>query len=214
MPRKRSATPRALQKSWHRTYEEQPYTELPWFSRSPFPAVRRAAAQKMFKSGARVLDIGCGAGTNALFLASSGYRVSGVDLAPGAVRAAQRRAEKAGLSVDFRVGDVMQLPFPSRTFLGLTDVGCFHTVPIRLRPAYAGEAARVLAPGGKFLLCWVAREYTRSFGPPHRPSVEEVARVFERQFLIRSTEFLPGRIGLPSYAAVLERRSGLQPPPR
>ncbi|MCI4349714.1 MAG: class I SAM-dependent methyltransferase, partial [Thermoplasmata archaeon] len=98
--------------------------------------------------GSRVLDIGCGAGTNALFLARSGFRTSGIDLAPGAIRAGQKRAGDAGLDVDFRVGDALRLPFPRARFGGLIDIGCFHTLPVRLRKQYADEAARVLRPGG------------------------------------------------------------------
>ena len=96
-----------------------------------------------------MLDIGCGAGTNCLFLAKEGYRVSGIDLAPGAIDAARERARRAHLEVDFRVGDAVHLPFPQRTFGGVNDFGCFHTLPIRLRPGYCHEVARVLRPGAR-----------------------------------------------------------------
>ena len=214
MTRRKGGIPAALRKSWQKTYSDHRYHELPWFSRSPFPAVRKAVEQRAFRSRGRMLDLGCGAGTNAMFLAASGFRTTGVDLAPGAIEAAQSRAQTAGLSVDFRVGDALDLPFKAGTFSGLIDVGCFHTIPIRLRRRYAEEAARVLVPRGRFLLSWVAREYTRNFGPPHRPSVEEVADVFEGRFLVRLTEFAEGKYGLPSYSALLERRERPQPPPR
>jgi SAM-dependent methyltransferase len=168
-----------------------------------------------FVPGSRVLDIGCGAGTNALFLARAGFRASGIDLAPGAIRAAQSRARRGKLDVEFRVGDALRLPFRRANFGGLVDIGCFHTLPVRLRGQYAGEASRVLRPGGRFALAWVAREFSGAFGPPHRLSVEEVTEALERQFVFLKVEFSPGgRDRLPSYGALLERRRHPQPPAR
>jgi SAM-dependent methyltransferase len=204
-----------LRKRWGRTYEEASYRELPWFSSKPYPWLKTTVESHGFAPGSRVLDIGCGAGTNALFLASSGFRASGIDLAPGAIRAAEKRARSAGLEADFRVGDALRLPFRRATFGGLVDIGCFHTLPVRLRRQYADEVSRVLRPGGRFALAWVAREFSGAFGPPHRLSVEEATDALEKRFVFLKVEFSPGgRDRLPSYGALLERRSHPQPPAR
>jgi SAM-dependent methyltransferase len=205
--------PEELRRSWDRTYRDTSYRKLPWFSPTPYPWLRRAVEEGWLPRHARVLDLGCGAGTNALFLARSGFRTSGIDLAPGAIEAATRRAHRAGLRVDFRVGDVLSLPFPKGSFRGLVDIGCFHTLPIELRSVYARELARVLRPGGRYIVSWVAPEWKASFGPPHRPSLEEVAATFEKEFLFRRTEY-SGGWNLPVYGAVLERRTRPRPPPR
>jgi SAM-dependent methyltransferase len=203
----RARLPAQLQRAWRKTYEETGYRDLPWFSPTPYPWVRRAVESGWLRAGARVLDVGCGAGTNALFLARSGFRAFGIDLAPAAIAAAGARAERAGLSVSFRAGDALQTGFPNRFFGGLTDVGCFHTLPKRLRPAYAKELYRILAPSGRYCLAWVAAEYTGRWGPPTRPSVREVTVVFEDRFLFRRVEFLPGGpTSIPAYGALLERR--------
>ncbi|HTP53995.1 MAG TPA: class I SAM-dependent methyltransferase [Thermoplasmata archaeon] len=201
--------------SWGRTYEKTPYRELPWFSARPYPWVKENVVAGAFRRGSRVLDLGCGAGTNSLFLARSGLRVTGIDLAPGAVDAARARAGKGKVRAEFRVGDVLRLPFTDRAFGGAIDVGCFHTLPVRLRQEYAREVARVLRPEAKLLLSWVAREHQSPMGPPHRPSLEEVTAALEREFLFLRTEFRIGwRDHLPAYHSVLERRSAPQPPPR
>ncbi|HEV2231002.1 MAG TPA: class I SAM-dependent methyltransferase [Thermoplasmata archaeon] len=211
---RRRSLPKSLVRGWKSTYEKTPYRDLPWFSPTPYPWVREVARTGGFRGGGRLLDVGCGAGTNSLFLARSGFEVSGIDLAPGAVRAADQRARRARLSIDFRVGDALQLPFPKGRFDGAIDVGCFHTLPIDLRADYARELARVLRKGARYALSWVAREYTRNFGPPHRPSVEEVARAFEPSFLMLRTEFHSAWGSLPSYSALMERRRTPQPPSR
>ena len=159
---------------WEAIYEQTPYHELPWFDPDPSPQVVHAVAEGFLRPGSTVLDVGCGAGSNVLFLASKGFDAHGVDLSPGAVRAAERRAREARLRVDLHVGDVLSLAFPDARFDGVLDNGCFHTLPIPRRPDYACEIARVLRPGGSFVLSWVAREHEGEHGPPHRPSLAEV----------------------------------------
>ncbi|MCI4349630.1 MAG: hypothetical protein L3J93_05390, partial [Thermoplasmata archaeon] len=74
---------------------------------------------------------------------------------------------------------------------------------------------RVLRPGGRFALAWVAREFSGAFGPPHRLSVEEATDALEKRFVFLNVEFSPaGRDRLPSYGALLERRREPQPPVR
>jgi SAM-dependent methyltransferase len=200
---------------WKATYEETPYRELPWFSPEPSPHLVRAVEEGFLRPRSTVLDVGCGAGSNVLYLSRSGFHGYGVDISPGAVHAAQQRARREGVAADFRVGDVLALDFPDRSFDGLVDNGCFHTLPTRRRGEYAGEIHRVLRPGGSFVLSWVAREHTAARGPRHRLSLEEVTRNFERRFLFVRTAFHPPGTerGPAVYDAWLSRRDRPQPPP-
>jgi SAM-dependent methyltransferase len=211
----RSGLPESQQAAWRRTYSSTHYRRLPWFSPRPYPWVREAVEAGWLRPGTPVLDVGCGAGTNALFLARSGFNTSGVDLAPAAIAAAQRRAAHRKVSVDFRVGDALRLPFPRGRFGGLVDVGCFHTIPFALRRAYSKELARVSRAGARYVLAWVGRESPGGFGPPHRPSLEEAAATFEEEFIFLRTQFSAAR-GRPfaEYRAILERRSRPRPPRR
>lgn len=202
--------------AWRSTYEENRYDQLPWFDPGPSPPVKLAVEEGFLATGGTVLDIGCGAGSNVLFLAERGYRAHGVDLSPGAVAAARARAAEAGLRVDIEEGDALDLRFADASFDGLVDNGCFHTLPLSRRKEYADEVHRILRPDGRFVLSWVAREHVAPMGPRHRPSLQEVATVLEPQFLFERTGFRPGREeGEPStYFAFLCRRSTPYPPPR
>jgi len=214
-PRRRgsSAEDRA---SWKETYERTPYEELPWFDPDPSPHLVRAVSERFLVPPAATLDVGCGAGSNVLYLARQGFESHGVDLSPGAVRAARQRAQASGLTIDVREGDALDLDFPEGRFGGVNDNGCFHTLPLDRRDDYAREIARVLRPDGAFVLSWVGRESIGIRGPPHRPSLEEVTRTFEDRFLFVRTAFHPAEEeGATSiYEAWLLRRSTPQPPPR
>ncbi len=211
----RPGLPPSQQAAWRRTYASTHCRKLPWFSSTPYPWVRQAVEEGWLRRASPVLDLGCGAGTNALFLAHSGFRTSGIDLAPAAIEAAKARAAHRGLSIDFRVGDALRLPFRPGEFAGLVDVGCFHTIPIDLRRAYSSEIARVARPGARYVLAWVARESSQPFGPPHRPSLEEAAAAFEEEFLFLRTQFSAARRGpFAEYRALLERRARPRPAPR
>lgn len=102
----------------------------------------------------RALDIGCGTGRNAIYLARHGWRAIGVDAVGRALDAARRNARAAGASPRFVLGDVTRL---QELGIGghydlLLDFGCFHTIPTDRRDAYAEAVTAVAAPGATMLL--------------------------------------------------------------
>ena len=196
---------------------------MPWFSARPSPWVVRAVREGHFPAGGRILDVGCGSGTTLLWLAGHGFEACGIDVSPTAVGVAASRARRAGLRVDLRVAGVDRIPFERKTFDGGIDTGCFHSIPRRLREQYAAEIARVIRPAGLLLLTWIPREVQSSLGPPHRPSLAEVATVFEPYFLFdRVDRYASGspqgwkvlRERMGRCTALLVRRTGRQPRPR
>jgi len=100
----------------------------------------------------KALDLGCGTGTNIITLAKAGWETTGVDFAASAVFKARRKARQAGITADFRVGDVTRLEFPPQTFDLILDMGCFHGLEPGRRAVYARGVQSWLSPGGTFLL--------------------------------------------------------------
>ena len=99
----------------------------------------------------RLLDLGCGPGGPLSFVAGeSGCRGIGLDVSSAAVAAARVRAEKLGLSLEFREADLDQaLPFGKSMFDAAMALDV--VLHVRDRAALFREAARVLVPGAPFL---------------------------------------------------------------
>ncbi|GHJ58905.1 hypothetical protein NOK12_14230 [Nocardioides sp. OK12] len=96
------------------------------------------------------LDVGCGEGGDALWLAARGWRVTGVDLSQVALDRAARRAGEEGLDVDWRRADLLEEPVPGGPY-DLVSVFFLHVPRPVFDGLYAALAAAV-APGGSLLV--------------------------------------------------------------
>lgn len=116
-------------------------------------ATQELASQLQLNSDHNVLDVGCGAGGAALYLASAyGCQVTGLDLTPEYCRVAQSLADQFGLSsrLSFRQGSALDMPFENGTF----DVVWTQHAAMNIddKPTLYSEIARVLRPGGYFAM--------------------------------------------------------------
>jgi ubiquinone/menaquinone biosynthesis C-methylase UbiE len=115
----------------------------------------RLADLARLRTGEMVLDAGCGTGTLAITAKRRvGVRgvVHGVDPSPEMIARAQRKARKAGLDVDFRIGVAEALPYPDETFDVVLSTLMLHHLPRPLRRTFAQEIGRVLKPRGRVLV--------------------------------------------------------------
>jgi len=101
----------------------------------------------------KVIDIGCGTGTQAIYLARHGWRVTAVDIVDRVLDTARRKADAAGVSVEWKRGDVARLGEVAGgdTFALLFDQGCFHGLPDAARDGYVAGASSIASPGAHFL---------------------------------------------------------------
>jgi methyl halide transferase len=140
----------------------------------------------------RALDIGCGTGTNALWLAAHGFDVVGVDVSLLAIERARSKAAGA-TRCRFEVLDFLTDDPPGGPFQFIFDRGCFHVFDeADVRTRFAARVAELLVPGGQWLsLIGSTEGPPRDVGPPRR-SAREVMDAIEpalELLSLQSTEF-------------------------
>lgn len=96
----------------------------------------------------RALDLGCGHGRNAIFLAQRGWRVDAVDFSSTALAWASERAAEAGVQVAWSCASVFDAALPAAAYDAVIDSGLFHHVAPHRRRQYVDLVTRVLKPGG------------------------------------------------------------------
>ncbi len=180
----------------------------PWDIGRPQPAILRLAERGLI--GGDVIDIGCGTGENALYLASLGSRVVGVDASPTAIARARDKARKRGIEVSFVVADALALEDLGRRFDTAIDCGLFHTFSDEDRPIFERSLRRAVRPGGRYVLfCFSEAEPGES--GPRRVTQAEIRATFDvgwRVDSIAAERFaarLPGD-GANAWLALLTRR--------
>lgn len=134
----------------------------PWVI-GPRPELVRLVTDGVLPPG-RAIDLGCGVGDNAVFLAKHGFTVTGVDYAPAAIERARTKSQEANLAVTFNVDDITDLRTVRGPYDLLVDYGTFDDLNSRDRDAYVREVTALAAPGARFLLwCfeWELRGWER-----------------------------------------------------
>ncbi len=156
-----------------------------WDIGRPQPAVVRLAEAD--RIAGEVIDVGCGTGEHALYLASRGHAVLGLDFAAGAIAKARAKAVERGIDAEFAVADALSLEDLGRTFDTALDVGLFHSLQPDERRPYAGGLRAVVRPGGRvFLLCWSTRN---PFGiGPARIAARDIRAAFRRGWTVEAIE--------------------------
>ncbi|MDP1719462.1 MAG: class I SAM-dependent methyltransferase [Candidatus Nanopelagicaceae bacterium] len=103
----------------------------------------------------RVLELGCGHGRNALFLAGLGCSVDAIDFSEEAIEWAKERARSARIPVNFQCSSIFDATFDEGSYDLVYDSGCFHHLPPHRRKDYVELVRRALKPGGSFgLVCF------------------------------------------------------------
>ena len=109
--------------------------------------------QRVLPAGGRVLDVACGTGHHAVWLAQAGFHVDGCDLSEDMLALARRNASEARVDIDFSLADMTALPTNRGPYDGIICVGNALSIldaPETLRAFFVG-AERLLAPGGRLL---------------------------------------------------------------
>jgi 2-polyprenyl-3-methyl-5-hydroxy-6-metoxy-1,4-benzoquinol methylase len=120
---------------------------LPWESDRPVAALVELFDRDGFRPG-RVLELGCGDGVNAVFMAGRGCAVTAVDVSSAALGLAREKEEAAGVQVEFVEADVLDLDPALRGYDFVFDRGLLHHLQVFQFEDYKEAVADRLLPGG------------------------------------------------------------------
>jgi len=157
--------------------------EVPWDSPEADPELIDLVVKRPVSKG-RALEVGCGTGTNALWLAARGFDVHGVDIAPLAIERAQAKtaaAKPTQGTLKFETRDFLNGPeLAQGSYDFVFDRGCFHVFDeAQDRTKFAERVAKLLAPGGLWLSLLGSTEGpAREMGPPRR-SARDIVEAIE-----------------------------------
>lgn len=148
--------PAGLRSRFQRVYWESRWRQDdpggPWLDRDVSAEIVTAVDDGWFAAGSPAMDLGCGRGDVAAWLAGRGFPSIGVDIAPSAIDLAKRTHGETPGQLEFLAADVCAAPIPGCQFGILVDRGCFHQLDARDRGAYARNLATAAAPDARFLL--------------------------------------------------------------
>ena len=157
----------------------------PWDIGRPQPVFLRLADAGLIRG--RVLDAGCGTGEHVLMVAERGLDVTGVDAAPSAIGAAQRKAAERGLTARFLVFDALCLADLPEQFDTVLDSGLFHIFDDERRARYVESLGAAVLPGGRYFMCCFSDRHPGDWGP-RRVSQDEIRAAFKSGWEIESIE--------------------------
>lgn len=196
----------------NRFEERYKTSDTPWDHGTPDSNLIDMVMQRPI-SKCKALDIGCGTGDNAIWLAQQHFDVTGCDISQTAIEKAQEKATLSNINCSFIVADFMNTRITGSPFGFVFDRGCLHSVDtFEERRRFAENVTFHMAEGGLWLtLAGNADEPVRGIGPPQLTAGELVA-VVERHFEIISlaaTHFGSNQSNPPKAWICLMRKRGV-----
>jgi SAM-dependent methyltransferase len=144
--------------SWDATWEKVHQTQE-WGKYPPEELIRFIATnfhKAPDRKAVRILDLGCGSGACIWYLAREGFTVYGIDGSKTAIQKAEQRLREENLRGEFRVSDIIRLPYPPSFFDCAIDVCSIQHNRFSMAKRIVKEVYRVLKPKGRFFSMLVA----------------------------------------------------------
>jgi methyl halide transferase len=204
----KSAPQPAPQERWDGAYQDGRLA--PWDIGRPSTDLKQAVENSTLRP-CRVVELGCGSGNDAIYLAGRGFDVTAIDIAPNALSQAEKKARNAGVKVRWLHADVLEPP-ELEPFDLIYDRGCYHGVRRQNAAGYVETLRRLSRPGTQVLiLAGNANEPPPHYGPPRVREADiraDFGAWFEFQWL-RETRFdttEPNRKGARAWSILLRRK--------
>ena len=172
-----------MQRSWERRWRTPNYRP-DWLADTPRPFVLTGFEQGWLAPGLTVLEIGCGLGTSAAWLAEHGLQIIAVDISNHVIEQARKNfPDRPGL--EFRCADVCATEPFAAVFDVIIDTGCLQHIPAGLRDQYGQNLLAWSRAGSRFVVTMHKRDRTAA------ERLAEVQALFATGFELVHTEEVP-----------------------
>lgn len=136
---------------WWDDFYSDKSRSVPFFRCIPDENLHSYIEQDIFTQG-KILDIGCGIGRNAIYLAKCGFIVDAIDFSKESIKWAEENANAEHVSVHFICDSIFEYHQPSMTYDYVYDGGCFHHIKPHRRSQYLSIVSNLLKPRGFFAM--------------------------------------------------------------
>jgi len=176
-------------------YKSVPLEEIPWNIETP-PQLLVELVDSGKIQPCKAIDLGCGLGNTAIYLAGRGFDVTGVDFSPTAIKIAKENARKKNVRCRFFVGDVLDILAKfNQSWDFAYDWGLLHHTFPQKRQKYLKNVRRLLNPKGKYLSVSFSEKDTAFAGTGkyrktkfgtilYFSSQDELKKLFQKYFVI------------------------------
>jgi SAM-dependent methyltransferase len=163
------------QPDWNERYK---IGDLPWDTQEPDANLVKLLESKTILPG-KALEVGCGTGTDSIWLAQQGFTVLGLDVSELAIDMANQKKIGKSLSCEFGVLDFIHDNSLPVSFDFIFDRGCFHSFDEENdRSLFARHVSRVIKPNGIWASVIGSTEGApRDVGPPRRTAIDVVKAI-------------------------------------
>jgi len=182
------------------------FKKTPWDTGITPPEIVAIIESGRLRPPGRAFDLGCGTGTNAIYLAQHGFDVIGLDVSRRAISIARRKARSSNVAnqVRFERGDVtlMRRWAISNSIDFAYDIGCFHNLEAEARQHYVSGLTAVLKPGAIYMLYAFEPQADR-----RGVALDEIAALFDQAYKLEGMRHGGDRNGRASAWYTLIKRT-------
>lgn len=176
-------------RGWDKRWAREDFNR-PWLRRGVSREIVTAVEEGWFPAGGLAIDLGCGEGDVAAWLADHGFEAMGVDIAPAAVERARTRFGESPGRLRYQAHDLCVSPPPGGPYRVLVDRGCYHQISQQDLVLYGRSLLRASTPDAQLLLLHKAYRNGTSPGDPaeRRRVTERIERGLGEGFAIEKCE--------------------------
>jgi len=161
--------------NWDKFWQDVGIENLPWEINKPDHNLISYYNIPNIKKPKHSIDIGCGLGHNAVWLAQQGVDSTGIELVPNAIDACKKYASECDVSVDFKVMDFFKGNLPSAYYDLVFDRGCFHNLSYDEMQQFASKISRILTDDGIWMSIIGSAEGAEFHMSPPRKTISEIS---------------------------------------